>query len=446
MRPLPYALTLGALGLALALWPDGAGSPPAQGPASEPARAGALEAWAGTYLAERGCGPDHGLVLGPDGRFRDVGACAVRGDHRGRATLLGGLLRLRVVDPPSDVPGGRPLAGGDTACACASREDRWLVPVRWDARRYLVPKDAMDAFCDDVNAGIEPRGDPYGRVWMRRGDERADAFGAPDVPAAWRVRLLARPVLGRVLALDGPRHALVDTGRRHGLVAGQRVFLADAVVVPGGGEAGEDLCRHVPAEVVAVEDDWARVWIPGGEAAAAPGQRVSTRRPRRLARGQREDTIVRIEPVPPLPGTSRARLARWTEWVRAAYLRPVPAGELEEVLGRLEALDPVDATPAYLNAIGTVDSADARVRERLDRLYAEWHARQGGHALWVEPPRVTPADRGEGESTRPRLLGGLTLQALRTRVALLADWAESWRELACRPEYLAEYREELGRG
>jgi hypothetical protein len=60
------------------------------------------------------------------------------------------------------------------------------IPVRWGERRYLVTKDEMEGFCEDVNSGREPRSGMHGSVFLRRGDEERRVDGLPSVPAEYR--------------------------------------------------------------------------------------------------------------------------------------------------------------------------------------------------------------------------------------------------------------------
>ena len=73
-----------------------------------------------------------------------------------------------------------------------------LVPVRWGARLYLIEKGNLLDFCNDINAGTEPRKDIHGRCYIREGDEKKQTSGYPELPQEWRGFMLQKPVHGSV--------------------------------------------------------------------------------------------------------------------------------------------------------------------------------------------------------------------------------------------------------
>jgi len=69
-----------------------------------------------------------------------------------------------------------------------------FIPVHWGERSYLVPKDAGKGFCDEVNRGREPRSNPQGNFYLRRGDWGKKVTGLPKVPNAWKSFLQEKPI------------------------------------------------------------------------------------------------------------------------------------------------------------------------------------------------------------------------------------------------------------
>ncbi len=153
-------------------------------------------------------------------------------------------------------------------------EGFWI--VRWGDRTYLVAEESMIDFCNAANLGREPStsglfagGLEY---YMRRGDEAKPAHGMPDVPAAWRGYLLARPIRGRVVGAGPKGEVLVDVGERDGLRAGMEL-----IVVRGG------FPKQVHLTVAEVRADGATAMYTwenleaGMRGTAEPGDGVSTR-------------------------------------------------------------------------------------------------------------------------------------------------------------------------
>lgn len=54
--------------------------------------------------------------------------------------------------------------------------------VEWGERRYLIPPRQIKAFCDQVEKGLEPRSEIFGRWWLLRlGDEHLKVDGVPEL-------------------------------------------------------------------------------------------------------------------------------------------------------------------------------------------------------------------------------------------------------------------------
>jgi hypothetical protein len=128
-----------------------------------------------------------------------------------------------------------------------------LFVVAWGSYSFLVPRDRMHAFCDEVNAAGDARMAAVPWRWTgttpRRtsewgGDEESAPDGPPAVPAEFRALLLPKPIETQVVTkgesvvhYDGSstyaEHEIaltLDAGSRSGLALGMRLFR-----VPGGG-------------------------------------------------------------------------------------------------------------------------------------------------------------------------------------------------------------------
>ena len=249
-----------------------------------------LPEWAGSYRAEDGMEGGVLLAVAPESglgflHFSDVGGAVVDANHGPIAPRPDAALEVRFAAPLRQR--ARLEQAGLPRVLYAAP---WhLVP--WGEDRYLVPRPALVAFCNAVNAGGEdvPRffrkqipGQPV------RTRSRAPAPpGLPSVPEEFAPFLLAAPLEGTLLDVAEPERldggavlhpelefpALLDLGARDGLLPG--------MVLHGLGEASP-----VEAEVLELEEDRALLAIRTG-AWSSPrrtprvGWRFSTRRPAR---------------------------------------------------------------------------------------------------------------------------------------------------------------------
>ena len=73
---------------------------------------------------------------------------------------------------------------------------RWLVPIRWGDRRYLIPANEMIAFCNHVNSGSDrQRRNALFCVHVDDGKKTSDI---PKVPPQYRPYLLKGPIEAEV--------------------------------------------------------------------------------------------------------------------------------------------------------------------------------------------------------------------------------------------------------
>lgn len=108
--------------------------------------------------------------------------------------------------------------------------------VRWGQRRYLVPSNDVIGFCNQVNAGYEPRASEQGFVMLRMGDANDTLPRQPDLPPAYRDYLLPNPVEAEIIAVGEPELrpsvaqwkfkdtlVTVNAGADHGLKSGMEM-------------------------------------------------------------------------------------------------------------------------------------------------------------------------------------------------------------------------------
>jgi hypothetical protein len=143
--------------------------------------------WAGDYYAGDGLGVNTSLILSPrSGHVFEWHGCLGLYDRNYGAVKSEGR-KLRLSFTFENVRKGfRGLAPE-------------LVAIPWGTRVYLVPADDVIGFCNDVNAGAEPRTDVHGGYLLRKGDDQKEVSGDPDLPAEYRDCLLKEPVEATVL-------------------------------------------------------------------------------------------------------------------------------------------------------------------------------------------------------------------------------------------------------
>jgi len=133
-----------------------------------------LKAIVGDYYYGDGLGVNCYLVVKPEGRFTFMwrGCLGVYGQNQGDAKIVNDHLIL-VPEQPNE---SRSFGSTPTD----------FIPVHWGERLYLVPKEAGKGFCYDVNQGREPRSNPHGNFYLRRGDWGKKVTGLPNVPNEWQ--------------------------------------------------------------------------------------------------------------------------------------------------------------------------------------------------------------------------------------------------------------------
>jgi len=108
-----------------------------------------------------------------------------------------------------------------------------LIPLKWDDRLYLVPKENLIEFCNAINLGLEPRnslgtGWYLGSSYLRNGDEKKPAKGLPSLSNELIDLLLKKPVEAEVISIEREGEtevAIINKGSEAGLKPGMRLVL-----------------------------------------------------------------------------------------------------------------------------------------------------------------------------------------------------------------------------
>ena len=89
--------------------------------------------------------------------------------------------------------------------------DRRFLLVRWQSRRYLVPADKVQQFCDAVIKGDEPRTDQGpGAFYLALPLVQVD--GLPELPDEWVRYLRDRVTIGKITEVTDDGIVKVDFG------------------------------------------------------------------------------------------------------------------------------------------------------------------------------------------------------------------------------------------
>jgi hypothetical protein len=174
-----------------------------------------------------------------------------------------------------------------------------LIPVDWGDRKYLISPDELIDFCNDVNAGREPRRSEYGErhgrygmSFLRLGDGEKKVVGQPMVPKDYRPYLLDEPITASIIAVGEPvknsdrnvekwtTAVTINAGKKQGMLPGMQLYLIDPNRnVKALGIYGIDSLR-----ISRVEDDKAEAVLEqidnqNGASYLKVGWKVSTRPP-----------------------------------------------------------------------------------------------------------------------------------------------------------------------
>ncbi len=92
---------------------------------------------------------------------------------------------------------------------------RVFLPVKWGKRTYLVPADKLQAFCDAIIRGDEPRNKAPGDFYVTGLENQVD--GLPELPKSWADFVRDNIVLGTIVHVSKDARAKLDVGSADGL-------------------------------------------------------------------------------------------------------------------------------------------------------------------------------------------------------------------------------------
>ncbi|MFL6234851.1 MAG: hypothetical protein ACJ76N_17085 [Thermoanaerobaculia bacterium] len=149
------------------------------------AQTASLAEIAGSYYRGDGLGLNQSLTILPGGSYGFLwrGCLGTYASSSGQATLRDGELVLTAYPQNEE-----------------SQEvaEAFYLPVRWGGRLYLIRKDEMTRFIDEINLGTEPRDGARGLAYLREEDWEVAVSGPPDLPPSYQQYLLKKPAEGAV--------------------------------------------------------------------------------------------------------------------------------------------------------------------------------------------------------------------------------------------------------
>lgn len=206
-----------------------------------------------------------------------------------------------------------------------SRDSRYrhgMRIVRWGGRRYLLAREQLEDFANDVNLGFETGYNERGSYLMSNGDDEAPVAGLPELPEESRRLLRATPLDAVVKALGVNGDVLIDVGRRQGALPGLKLeprdpknfgeFTIIRVSETTSVASFKAVLAQTPAPHISwrlsTRWEWTRSWSP-----AQPALEVSTQ------------ALSRVQSAPvPGPVSSLSGQAALTAARRAGFtVRPV---------------------------------------------------------------------------------------------------------------------------
>lgn len=144
--------------------------------------------WAGGYYQGDGLGVNASLYLAPESGFAFIWTGCLGVYDRNHGTVEETDRGTLVLSPryKNDEQGFRGFPPE-------------VIPVRWGERRYLIAPGQLAEF---GGGSFEPRREAHGFFYLRDGDEHLPSDGAPEIPLAYQMHLLAKPVTAKITRVD----------------------------------------------------------------------------------------------------------------------------------------------------------------------------------------------------------------------------------------------------
>jgi hypothetical protein len=180
--------------------------------------------WAGEYYYGDGLGVNVSLALAPESGFvfRWDGCLGMYDLNYGAVAFTNDTVKL-LFRYPNSREGFQGIAPE-------------LLPVRWGERHYLIPADNIVGFTNAINAGTEPDTLFGGRshyFLLRRGDEKKNVVGQPNLPNEYLNYILRKPIKARISSVNGTHvqqsrritAITLDVGSADGLKQGMEFYV-----------------------------------------------------------------------------------------------------------------------------------------------------------------------------------------------------------------------------
>ena len=180
--------------------------------------------WAGEYYFGDGLGVNVSLALAPESGFVFSwhGCLGLYDLNYGDIAFNGGTVKL-LFRYPNTRKGFEGIASE-------------LLPVRWGERHYLIALDGIVDFTNAINAGTEPSrlfGGRSGEFLLRRGDEKKEVSGLPNLPNEYLSYILREPIKTKISSVLETRvqesrritYVALAAGRAEGLRKGMELYV-----------------------------------------------------------------------------------------------------------------------------------------------------------------------------------------------------------------------------
>jgi len=186
--------------------------------------------WAGQYYFGDGLGANVSLTLAPENGFTIIwrGCMGLYDQNHG------------TVEWDRDKNTLKMSFAFEVEKGYAGRYASEYKPIRWGERVYLIPTDEIVQFCNEINSGSEPRKGVHGQSFLRRGDEKKEVQGKPELPKEFMSCLFDKPVNAVIVSVKDVRETrditdspvfittvVINKGKKEGLVPGMQLYVME---------------------------------------------------------------------------------------------------------------------------------------------------------------------------------------------------------------------------
>ncbi len=199
----------------------------------------------------------------------------------------------------------------------------------------------------------------------------------------------------------------------------------------GEGSAAGDNTSATPDEVVESNPPADEVPDPTStDSASASGDDSAEKAPAPapvVAAVEALDPVLTFDLFPPLEGTDQAEFDEWVATIHEYYLDPPGPRGQRKLRDKIDAMDIVDATPAFLNVMHGLDLSNSTSIRDSFRLVSDWQERQGGKLHFFFDGDIT--------LTEPK--------DVNKRVLATLGWVKWWDQKRIDPAAVEKYRADV---